>query len=530
MQFRKRIRSQIRVGTFAVVFIVLIVAIAGLLTVGKFRALTKSIRDRAYELPLSAKLNYEIGNLQVVWANNLPSRNDQFKGIESSLWSTEFDMAFNAVGKALREYESQLHSESEHESRLADNSLELKSVAKMKADLSWLTSNRFGNDFLDANHRYLVEARLTMLRDESRKLPLHMQQRMEQFSISARNDYHRWFRNVTLLAIVGILIILWLMSQFRSRIFRPLDNLVCGSRRVASGDFDYRIPTESDDEIAELAYAMNLMTEKFHNIKSDLDDQVIERTREVVRSEQLASVGYMAAGVAHEINNPLASIAWSAESLESRLRDILSPTGEVSKEVRDQEIVDMKKYLKRIQDEAFRCKGITSGLLDFARLGDARKVSTELVPLVEQVVDMLRPLSRYREKEIVVRCAARVQALANPQELKQVVLNLVTNALDSIDVGGRVTIELEQDNQHARLVVTDDGCGMENDVLQNIFEPFFTRRRDGQGTGLGLSITYRIIEEHGGSIRPESQGPGHGSRFTVSLPVVNHDRQELKAA
>ncbi len=151
-------------------------------------------------------------------------------------------------------------------------------------------------------------------------------------------------------------------------------------------------------------------------------------------------------------------------------------------------------------------------------------------PLVEEVIDMLRPLSRYRDKEITFRCEHGVLALVNAQEIKQVVLNLITNALDSIDPGGRVSVQLEQIGETARLLVTDNGCGMEEDVLKNIFEPFFTRRRDGQGTGLGLSITYRIIQEHGGSISPESDGPGHGSRFTVSLPVVSHDKKELKAA
>ena len=135
-----------------------------------------------------------------------------------------------------------------------------------------------------------------------------------------------------------------------------------------------------------------------------------------------------------------------------------------------------------------------------------------------------------RNKEISLKCEHSVEAIVNAQEMKQVVLNLVTNALDSVDPGGTVVAELRQEQEQVHLIVTDDGCGMESDVLQNIFEPFFTRRRDGQGTGLGLSITYRIIQEHGGSIRPESDGTGTGSTFTVSLPVVSDDKEQRKAA
>jgi signal transduction histidine kinase len=106
------------------------------------------------------------------------------------------------------------------------------------------------------------------------------------------------------------------------------------------------------------------------------------------------------------------------------------------------------------------------------------------------------------------------------QELKQVILNLVTNALDSLDPGGTVWLTLKKAGQFAELVVRDNGCGMNEEVLRHLFEPFFTRRRDGSGTGLGLSITYRIITDHGGTIEPASDGAGQGSRMRVLLPLV----------
>ena len=171
-----------------------------------------------------------------------------------------------------------------------------------------------------------------------------------------------------------------------------------------------------------------------------------------------------------------------------------------------------------IQDEAFRCKEITERLLDFSRLGDIEHAQTDLAELVQNVVDMVRHVGKYKKKRIVFRPRGPITAHVNPQELKQVVLNLITNGLESLDPGGTVSIDLEQDENDVRLIVTDDGCGMTEEVKANLFQPFFTRRRGGQGTGLGMSITFRIVAEHGGEIQVDSEGPGRGSRLTVFLP------------
>jgi signal transduction histidine kinase len=126
-----------------------------------------------------------------------------------------------------------------------------------------------------------------------------------------------------------------------------------------------------------------------------------------------------------------------------------------------------------------------------------------------------------------------VIAAVNAQEIKQVVLNLITNALDSLDPGGTAVLDLRKVGGVAELVVRDDGCGMTKEVLRHLFEPFFTRRRGGQGIGLGLSITYRIVQDHGGEIAPHSDGPGRGSEFRVTLPLLaNHEEnaQEKRQA
>jgi signal transduction histidine kinase len=129
-------------------------------------------------------------------------------------------------------------------------------------------------------------------------------------------------------------------------------------------------------------------------------------------------------------------------------------------------------------------------------------------------------LGRYHGKQIALCDGPAISAPVNGQELKQVVLNLLTNALDSLEENGRVEIRLETREQMAVLSVADNGCGMDGNVLEHIFEPFFTRRRAGQGTGLGLSICYRIVSDHGGTIEAASPGAGQGATFIVRLPLT----------
>jgi signal transduction histidine kinase len=264
--------------------------------------------------------------------------------------------------------------------------------------------------------------------------------------------------------------------------------------------------------MAELATAMNDMTGRFQAIRDDLDRQVQLRTKQIVRSEQLASVGYLAAGVAHEINNPLASIAMCSESLESRLAEI-APDGNPQSAL-------IKRYLRMIQTEAFRCKEITEKLLDFSRLGDVQHQPTDMRELIQGVIEMVRHVGKYHAKTITFATGEPIVALVNAQEIKQVVLNLITNALDAVEATGALNIDLSKGSEFAELIFTDNGCGMTEEVLEHMFEPFFTRKRSGQGTGLGLSIVYRIVNEHGGQIEAASAGPGRGSQFRVSLPLV----------
>jgi signal transduction histidine kinase len=315
---------------------------------------------------------------------------------------------------------------------------------------------------------------------------------------------------VSALTVLGMLC--GLAALFHRWVLYPVRLLQRGVRRVARGAFDYKIELKTGDEMQGLAEAFNDMTARLSVTYADLERQVQERSKQLVRSERLAGVGFLAAGVAHEINNPLASIAFCSEALENRLAPLLD-AGEPA----DAKVV--RNYLRMIQEEAFRCKSITERLLDFSRCADIQREPTDLASLVQGVVEMIRHMGKYRGKQIVFQPREAVIAHVDSQELKQVVLNLVVNALDSMEPGGTLRIDARHSGGMAELVFADDGHGMTPEVLENIFEPFFTKRRSGKGTGLGLSITHRIVSQHHGEITATSPGEDQGSTFTVRLPV-----------
>jgi signal transduction histidine kinase len=279
---------------------------------------------------------------------------------------------------------------------------------------------------------------------------------------------------------------------------------------VAQGDFNYRLEFTRQDEMKELADAFNSMTSRFQEIRGDLDRQVRERIKQLIRSERLAGIGFLAAGVAHEINNPLSAIAMAAESLAERESELTSsdPT--------ETEIA--RQYLKMIDREAGRCQRITRKLLDFARGNGDTSAYHDLTTIVNDVLGVLRHMSRYSDRTVRFTSTAPCVLEINGPEIQQVVMNLVSNGLEAMDAGGVMTIEITEQADQVTLSVIDDGCGMTAEVIENLFEPFFTQRRDGRGTGLGLSISHRIVADHGGTIDVESPGPGRGSTFRVKLP------------
>jgi signal transduction histidine kinase len=336
---------------------------------------------------------------------------------------------------------------------------------------------------------------------------------MSQRIQASRDDYRGIVTILVGTSVLAVLLMAGLNRFLHAWVVAPIRDVEEGVQRVARGDFEHQIEVHSGDEMQELAEAFNGMTTRLREMYTSLAQQVNERSRQLVRSERLAGVGFLAAGVAHEINNPLASIAFCSEALESRLADLFQDSTDT------QERETIARYLKMIQEEAFRCKEITQRLLAFSRGGERTRETTDLAGVIQGVLDVVQHLPNSKGKHLLFEPTGPVTAWVNSQEIKQVFLNLVVNALDSMDDGGTLTITHGSRDGMAELVFKDTGCGMTPDVLENIFEPFFTRSRTGKGTGLGLSISHRIITQHGGEIEAVSDGPGHGSTFRIRLPL-----------
>ncbi len=565
---RLPIRHKMYVGGGVLCVALAMLAFSGLRGPYAYRHLAWTITQRSAEIPLASRLIHSVSQLRAL-ARPSAVRDEGTDGFVASMplpdslagmSSGPFGAAAHAGGPlmrnvdrdqlfrmrlveariALQDYRSQLERNGPESSLSLDNDREeWKTVQEIERSLERLDRLASVSGPLAANSGpSLVETELALLFQLANSLPGHLHARMQTLVNEVRFRYRTWIYMAWGSGTIGACLAIGLMFVFYRSIFRPLRQLIDESRKISGGDLGHRIRLASQDEMAELAAAMNDMTDAFQRIRDNLDAQVQQRTREVVRSEQLASVGFLAAGVAHEINNPLASIAWCAESLGPRIRELLGVEGEGDDEAdatgiaagethdpaMQAELRIVERYLQRIQDEAFRCKGITEKLLDFSRLGDVQRQRCELGELVEGVIEMVRTIGKYRGKRIEFAPREPVSADIHPQEFKQVVLNLLTNALDSLDAGGLVKVALLRRGGTAAFIVEDNGCGMSDEVLRHLFEPFFTRRRDGGGTGLGLSITYRIVQEHGGRIEASSGGPGNGSRLEVTLPLAARDR------
>ncbi len=537
MIIRRPIRNKLLLGGALVGIMVAVLSASSFLGVYSYRRLVRSLSCRAAELPRASELNASVGGLRLVHARALSGEADfGLVGVtlpvvvedddEEPVFPDTFTGQIARTRWTLDRYYDEL-TEGELDNMpfpFGDRSRERETAAAIATCLDSIDSIVAPEppDAVAAvedessvpwQRGRLLESgpHLERLAELSAALPTFLQERLHDLSHEVRSGY-RTLIVTTWASATAAAALLAALSMLSYRwVFRPLRLLGHGSRRVAAGDFAFRLKLDSRDEMAELAAALNDMTERFEEIRDDLDRQVQLRTREVIRSEQLASVGFLAAGVAHEINNPLASIAMCAESLESRMEGLAADEA-------DAQIV--KRYLELIQNEAFRCKGITEKLLDFSRLGEVRRQATALVALVADVADMLRHVGRFAGRSIEIDEGSDVLVMVNPQEIKQVVLNLLVNALDSIDEAGHVRVGVRRSGSEAQLTITDDGCGMTEEVLEHLFEPFFTRRRSGQGTGLGLSIVHRIVADHGGRIAAVSAGAGQGSTFRVMLPLA----------
>ncbi len=244
----------------------------------------------------------------------------------------------------------------------------------------------------------------------------------------------------------------------------------------------------------------------------------VEANRAIARAEKLAAVGRLAAGVVHEINNPLATISACAESLEARVND-----GEFDG---SPGLQDLREYLGLIRSEAFRCKSITMGLLDFSRTRTSDHVTINLDDVIQSAVRLLSHQKRNPEIEFKVDIAPDLRPVSgDPGQLQQAVIALATNALDAMGDSGVLTIVSRNQDQKVVVEVSDTGVGIPLENLPKIFEPFFTTKEIGRGTGLGLAVCYGILTEHGGTLDVQST-VGAGTTFTITLSAVKFSEDQ----
>jgi two-component system, NtrC family, sensor kinase len=331
------------------------------------------------------------------------------------------------------------------------------------------------------------------------------------------------FLGITLAAIGLISIV---AINVANQISRPIRGMADAAKKIAEGDYSQKVEVTSDDEVGFLAGNFNTMVSELVRAHQELREwaetlerKVEQRTTELkamqthlIQSEKLAGVGKLAAGVAHEINNPLTCVLTNSSLMLSDL-----PPDDPRRE-----------DLQTIVDETLRCRKIVKGLLDFARQTKPQKQPLNLNKVVEDVLALVRNQASFQNIAIRTEMDPKLPpVLADADQMRQVVLNIILNAADAMPQGGTLRVRSYGDAGSNQVVlrISDTGTGIPVEIQHKLFEPFFTTKKTG--TGLGLAIAYGIMERHKGELKVESS-PGHGTTIVVilSTDVKTMDEQD----
>ncbi len=338
-----------------------------------------------------------------------------------------------------------------------------------------------------------------------------------------------------LLVMLGILLSVTLVKMLAS----PINTLVETTEKIASGDLSQRASVKADAELERLAIAFNTMCDSLEKTQRELElhnqnleRKVKERTRkleeaqkQVIQSEKMAAVGQLAAGVAHELNNPLGGILGYAQFAMEQLRN----TG-----ISAEQSKGFERYLSDIEVQARRCKMIVKNLLKFSRSSDKSEFGVvDVNAALEETFIFTSHQLGMRDIELQTNLQADLPPVkGNINLLQQVFTNILINSMQSMPDGGMLTVATRTNRPvgefggSVEVAFSDTGVGISEDIRSKIFEPFFTTKKVGEGTGLGLSVSYGIVRDHGGDIKIDSK-VGAGSTFTVVLPIL---KEKTKSA
>jgi two-component system NtrC family sensor kinase len=309
---------------------------------------------------------------------------------------------------------------------------------------------------------------------------------------------------------------------------KPIRALEKGTEHLSQGELGYQIQVQSDDEVGDLANSFNSMSLQLRAAHEEtvtwaktLEDRVVQKTKELrsahehmLRVEKMASMGKMAAVVAHEVNNPLSGILTYAKLLRKWVG-----TGQVGHEKRDEAM----ECLELIATESRRCGDLIKNLLSLSRTAPMNVQSTDLHIVIDRCLLLVRHQLELGGIELQQKRALDLPLVpCDPAQIEQVLLALIMNAIDAMPRGGTLWLETQITHDEIEIAVRDNGAGIAPDVLPQIFEPFVTTKDHGRGVGLGLAISRGIMERHNGRIEVQSE-LGRGSTFTVTLPTQAHD-------
>lgn len=300
----------------------------------------------------------------------------------------------------------------------------------------------------------------------------------------------------------GMVMALVVSSFLAKGLLHPIRDLVSASHEWAKGNLDYRTKITGSSEITELAETFNFMASSLKERDEKLKEYA---SQQIMKSERLATLGQLAAGVAHEINNPLGAI--------------LMYTHLALEDLKENNV--MRKNLEKVTMEASRCRDIVRGLLDFARQSEPKMEESDINRILERTLGLVENQALFHNVNInKIFSTSLPKVLVDVGQMQQVFTNIVLNAAEAMEGKGELKIatRLTDDNGHIEIEFTDTGCGISPENREKIFDPFFTTKQVGHGTGLGLAISYGIIARHKGTIEVKSE-LNKGTTFIIKLPI-----------